>query len=93
MIIRQNTFYGCIFFVLRCLTFQVDTMILSTCHNVFPCSCGIHIHQICLHINTSLFAADQVLIANSKNYLRRNAYQRSKICKLRNLKVSVSESK
>jgi len=31
-----------------------------------PSSCGIHIHQICLGTNTSLFAGDQVFIPDSK---------------------------
>jgi hypothetical protein len=41
-------------------------MMSSTSHIVLPSSCGIYIDQICLEINISLFAVDQVLIPNSK---------------------------
>jgi hypothetical protein len=34
--------------------------------SIVPSSCGIHIHQICLETDTSLFADDQVLIPDSK---------------------------
>jgi len=41
-------------------------MMFSICHIAVPSSCGVHIHQICLETNTSLFAGDLVLILDSK---------------------------
>ena len=62
-------------------------MMLSICRIVVPPLCGIHIHQICLEINTSLFADDQVLILNSKGQGPNGSKKRKKYTVLQNAGV------
>lgn len=87
MIIRYNTSHGSAFFGLRCLTFQVDSMMLSICHIFVSSFCGIHIHQICLETNTLLFAGDQVLIPDSKDQGPNELKKRKKYTVLQNAGV------
>jgi hypothetical protein len=59
---------------------------LSIYHIVFP-SCGIHVHQICMEINTSFFAGDQILIPDSKGQGPNELRYRKKYTVLQNAGV------